>query len=52
MAINTKYIWMNGEFVLRDKAVSPFLSNALHYGIGFLKGSAVMRPQMAPRSFA
>ena len=38
MAINTKYIWMNGEFVPREQAVVPFLNNTLHYGVGFFEG--------------
>lgn len=38
MAIETKYIWMNGEFVPAAEANVPFLNNTLHYGIGFFEG--------------
>ena len=38
MAIETKTIWMNGEFVPAEKASVPFLNNTLHYGIGFFEG--------------
>lgn len=38
MAIKTKTIWMNGEFVPAEKASVPFLNNTLHYGIGFFEG--------------
>lgn len=38
MAIETKFIWMNGEFLPAEKATIPFLNNSLHYGMGFFEG--------------
>jgi branched-chain amino acid aminotransferase len=52
MGIESKYIWMDGELVDFEKATVPFLSTALHYGLGVFegircykteKGSAVFR---------
>jgi branched-chain amino acid aminotransferase len=52
MGIESKYIWMDGELVEYEKATVPFLSTALHYGLGVFegircystdKGSAVFR---------
>lgn len=38
MAINTKYIWMDGQLVETEKATVSFLSPALHYGFGVFEG--------------
>lgn len=38
MAIETKWIWMDGAFVPATEATVPFLNNTLHYGIGFFEG--------------
>jgi branched-chain amino acid aminotransferase len=38
MGIQTKYIWMDGQLVDCDKATVPFLSSALHYGLGVFEG--------------
>ena len=36
--IETKTIWMNGEFVDAADATIPFLTSGLHYGIGVFEG--------------
>jgi branched-chain amino acid aminotransferase len=38
MGIESKYIWMDGELVEYEKATVPFLSSALHYGLGVFEG--------------
>jgi branched-chain amino acid aminotransferase len=38
MAIETKYIWMDGQLVETERATVPFLSPALHYGLGVFEG--------------
>ena len=38
MGIESKYIWMEGELVEYEKATVPFLSSALHYGLGVFEG--------------
>lgn len=38
MGIQTKYIWMDGQMVDCEKATVPFLSSALHYGLGVFEG--------------
>ena len=52
MAMESKYIWMNGKMVPFEKATLHFLTPALHYGAGVFegercydtpKGSAVFR---------
>ena len=34
MAMESKYIWMNGKMVPFEKATLHFLTPALHYGAG------------------
>jgi branched-chain amino acid aminotransferase len=38
MAIESKYVWMDGELVDNEKATVPFLNTALHYGLGVFDG--------------
>ncbi len=38
MALQSKYIWMNGELVDFEKATVHFLTPALHHGIGVFEG--------------
>jgi len=38
MGIESKYIWMDGKLVEYEKATVPFLSTALHYGLGVFEG--------------
>jgi branched-subunit amino acid aminotransferase/4-amino-4-deoxychorismate lyase len=38
MALQSKYIWMNGELVEFEKATVHFLTPALHHGIGAFEG--------------
>jgi branched-chain amino acid aminotransferase len=38
MAMESKYIWMDGKLVDYEKATVPFLTNALHYGVGVFEG--------------
>lgn len=38
MAMESKYIWMDGKLVEYEKATVPFLTNALHYGVGVFEG--------------
>ena len=38
MAMESKYIWMDGKLVESEKATIPFLNNALHYGVGVFEG--------------
>jgi branched-chain amino acid aminotransferase len=38
MAIDIKYIWMDGKLVEANSAVVPFLSTALHYGLSVFEG--------------
>lgn len=38
MGIDTKYIWMDGELMESEKATVPFMSTALHYGLGVFEG--------------
>lgn len=38
MAMESKYVWMNGELVPFEKATIHFLTPALHYGAGVFEG--------------
>ena len=38
MSLDSKVIWMNGEFVAHEKATIHFLTPGLHYGIGVFEG--------------
>lgn len=38
MSIESQYIWMDGELVPYAQATVPFLSPALHYGLGVFEG--------------
>jgi branched-chain amino acid aminotransferase len=38
MGMQSKYIWMNGELVEYQEATVPFMTPALHYGIGIFEG--------------
>ncbi len=34
----SKYVWFDGKFVLRDKAVVPITTHAIHYGTSIFEG--------------
>jgi len=38
MALESKYIWMNGELVEFEKANVHFLTSTMHYGLGVFEG--------------
>ena len=38
MAMESKFIWMNGEMVPFEKATLHFLTPALHYGAAVFEG--------------
>ncbi len=38
MGFEAKYIWMDGRLVESEKATVPFLTPALHYGLGVFEG--------------
>lgn len=38
MALESKYIWMDGELVEFEKATVHFLTSSLHYGLGVFEG--------------
>ena len=52
MALESKYIWMNGELVEFEKATMHFLTSPCTTAWAFLKAFAVMPPLKARRSFA
>ena len=51
MKINCKYIWMDGELLEADKAVVPFLSSALHYGMAAFEGIRCYKTDRGPAVF-
>jgi branched-chain amino acid aminotransferase len=34
----SKYVWFDGKFVLRDKAMVPITTHAIHYGTSIFEG--------------
>lgn len=51
MGIESKYIWMDGELVEYEKATVPFLSTALHYGLGVFEGIRCYSTNRGPAVF-
>ncbi len=51
MAMESKYIWMNGELVEFEKATLHFLTPALHYGIGVFEGIRCYATERGPAIF-
>ena len=50
MLNKTEKIWMDGKFVNWDDAKVHVLTHTLHYGLGHLKGYAVIRQRRVPLS--
>jgi branched-chain amino acid aminotransferase len=51
MAMESKYIWMNGELVEFEKATIHFLTPALHYGVGVFEGIRAYNTASGPAVF-
>jgi branched-chain amino acid aminotransferase len=51
MNIESKYIWMDGTLVDYEKATVPFLSTALHYGLGVFEGIRCYNTDNGPAIF-
>jgi branched-chain amino acid aminotransferase len=51
MAMESKYIWMNGELVEFEKATLHFLTPALHYGAGVFEGIRCYHTDNGPAVF-
>lgn len=51
MGIESKYIWMDGKLVDYEKATVPFLSTALHYGLGVFEGIRCYSTSRGPAVF-
>jgi branched-chain amino acid aminotransferase len=51
MGIESKYIWMDGKLVEYEKATVPFLSTALHYGLGVFEGIRCYSTNRGPAVF-
>ena len=51
MAIESKFIWMDGELVESDKAAVPFLCAALHYGAAVFEGIRAYKTEGGPAVF-
>lgn len=51
MAMEAKWIWMDGEFVEAGKASIPFLTPGLHYGIGVFEGIRCYATKRGPAVF-
>ncbi len=51
MGIESKYIWMDGKLVEYEKATIPFLSTALHYGLGVFEGIRCYNTDKGPAVF-
>jgi branched-chain amino acid aminotransferase len=51
MKVNCKYIWMDGELLEAEKAVIPFLSSALHYGMAAFEGIRCYDTERGPAVF-
>lgn len=49
--MGSKFIWMDGELVETEKATIPFLSTALHYGMGVFEGIRCYNTQQGPAVF-
>jgi branched-chain amino acid aminotransferase len=51
MGIESKFIWMDGALVEYEKATVPFLSTALHYGLGVFEGIRCYSTPKGPAVF-
>lgn len=51
MAMESKYVWMNGELVEFEKATLHFLTPALHYGAGVFEGIRSYHTERGPAVF-
>ncbi len=51
MGFESKYIWMDGKLVEFEKATVPFLTPALHYGLGVFEGIRCYRTGRGPAIF-
>ena len=51
MAMESKFIWMNGELVEYEKATIHFLTPALHYGAGAFEGIRCYATERGPAVF-
>jgi branched-chain amino acid aminotransferase len=51
MGIESKYVWMNGEFVDYENATVPFLNPALHYGFACFEGIRCYNTAQGPAIF-
>jgi branched-chain amino acid aminotransferase len=51
MSLQSKYTWMNGQLVGTEDAVLPFLTPALHYGIGVFEGIRCYATERGPAVF-
>src|SRR5512141_402815 len=51
MKMESKWVWMDGAFVETQKAVVPFLTPGLHYGIGVFEGIRCYETKEGPAVF-
>ena len=51
MSIESKYIWMDGKLVEYENATVPFLTSALHYGLGVFEGIRCYSTERGPAIF-
>jgi branched-chain amino acid aminotransferase len=51
MAVELKYIWMDGQMVEAEKATIPFMNTTLHYGVGVFEGIRCYETQRGPAVF-
>jgi branched-chain amino acid aminotransferase len=51
MGLESKYIWMDGKLVEYQNATVPFLSPALHYGLGIFEGIRCYETERGPAVF-
>lgn len=51
MAMESKYVWMNGELVEYEKATLHFLTPALHYGAALFEGIRSYHTERGPAVF-
>ena len=51
MPTDINFIWMDGELVRNPKATVPFLTTALHYGLGVFEGIRCYHAERGPAIF-
>jgi branched-chain amino acid aminotransferase len=51
MTVESKYVWMDGKLVDYAQAMVPFLSPALHYGLGVFEGIRCYATDSGPAVF-